>query len=109
MHMIKRSAIAAMIGAALVLAPTLAAAQQVVRIGMGAPTLSFLPIWAARALDTFKAEGLTATVAALPGGCVKYKSGIGPLRRAEQPAHLALQIEILVQVHLLPIVNPRLC
>jgi NitT/TauT family transport system substrate-binding protein len=68
MHMIKRSAIAAMIGAALVLAPTLATAQQTVRIGMGAPTLSFLPIWAARALDTFKAEGLTATVAALPGG-----------------------------------------
>jgi ABC-type nitrate/sulfonate/bicarbonate transport system substrate-binding protein len=66
--MIKRSTAAAAIAAAITLAPTLAAAQQTVRIGMGAPTLSFLPIWSARALDTFKAEGLTATVAALPGG-----------------------------------------
>ena len=56
------------IGAALTLLPTLAMAQQAVRIGLGAPTLSFLPIWSARALDTFKPEGLTATVVALPGG-----------------------------------------
>jgi NitT/TauT family transport system substrate-binding protein len=59
---------AAVVGAALMLLPTLAAAQQTVRIGLGAPTLSFLPIWPARALDTFKPQGLTATVVALPGG-----------------------------------------
>ena len=59
---------AAVIGAALAMLPTLAEAQQTVRIGLGAPTLSFLPIWSARALDTFKPQGLTATVAALPGG-----------------------------------------
>jgi len=59
---------AALVGAALALLPTLAAAQQTVRIGLGAPTLSFLPIWAARALDTFKPQGLTATAVALPGG-----------------------------------------
>jgi NitT/TauT family transport system substrate-binding protein len=53
---------------ALTLLPTLAEAQQTVRIGLGAPTLSFLPIWAARALDTFKPQGLSASVAALPGG-----------------------------------------
>jgi NitT/TauT family transport system substrate-binding protein len=56
------------VGAALTLLPTLATAQQAVRIGLGAPTLSFLPIWSARALDTFKPQGLTATVVALPGG-----------------------------------------
>jgi hypothetical protein len=39
--MIKRSTAAAAIAAAITLAPTLAAAQQTVRIGMGAPTLSF--------------------------------------------------------------------
>jgi len=56
------------IAAALGLLPSLAMAQQTVRIGLGAPTLSFLPIWSARALDTFKPQGLTATVVALPGG-----------------------------------------
>jgi ABC-type nitrate/sulfonate/bicarbonate transport system substrate-binding protein len=54
--------------AALALLPGLAEAQQAVKIGLGAPTLSFLPIWSGRALDTFKPQGLTATVAALPGG-----------------------------------------
>lgn len=64
---IKRLTMAAAISAAVLL-PGSANAQQAVRIGMGAPTLSFLPLWSARALDTFKAEGLTATVSALPGG-----------------------------------------
>jgi len=59
---------AALVGAALALLPTLAVAQQTVRIGLGAPTLSFLPIWAARALDTFKPQGLSVTAVALPGG-----------------------------------------
>lgn len=54
--------------AALALSPGVAKAQQAVRIGLGAPTLSFLPIWSARALDTFKPQGLTAAVVALPGG-----------------------------------------
>lgn len=54
--------------AALALLPSLAEARQAVKIGLGAPTLSFLPIWSRRALDTFKPQGLTATVAALPGG-----------------------------------------
>lgn len=56
------------LGAMLLLPPHPAGAQEIVRIGLGAPTLSFLPIWAARTLDTFKPQGLTATVAALPGG-----------------------------------------
>jgi NitT/TauT family transport system substrate-binding protein len=56
------------IWAVLALLPGAAMAQQVVRIGLGAPTLSFLPIWSARALDTFKPQGLTATVIALRGG-----------------------------------------
>ena len=59
---------AVVLGAALALPPGFAMAQQAVRIGLGAPTLSFLPIWSARALDTFKPQGLTATVVALPGG-----------------------------------------
>ncbi len=56
------------LGAALLLVPDVAGAQETVRIGLGAPTLSFLPIWAARALDTFKPQGLSATIASLPGG-----------------------------------------
>jgi ABC-type nitrate/sulfonate/bicarbonate transport system substrate-binding protein len=56
------------VAAALGCLPGLANSQQTVRIGLGAPTLSFLPIWSARALDTFKAQGLTANVVALPGG-----------------------------------------
>ncbi|MEK9279173.1 ABC transporter substrate-binding protein [Bradyrhizobium sp. ISRA442] len=68
MRTILRVAKIAVIGAALALSPSLANAQQTVRIGLGAPTLSFLPIWSARALDTFKSQGLTATVVALPGG-----------------------------------------
>jgi ABC-type nitrate/sulfonate/bicarbonate transport system substrate-binding protein len=50
------------------LLPTLASAQQTVRIAQGFSALSFLPIWAARALNTFSAEGLTATTIMSPGG-----------------------------------------
>jgi NitT/TauT family transport system substrate-binding protein len=59
---------AAVIGAALFLMTASATAQQAIRIGMGAPTLSFLPVWAARGLDTFTAQGLVVSAAALPGG-----------------------------------------
>jgi NitT/TauT family transport system substrate-binding protein len=52
---------------ALSLMPTLAMAQQPVRIAQGFASLSFLPVWGARALNTFAAEGLTATVVT-PGG-----------------------------------------
>jgi ABC-type nitrate/sulfonate/bicarbonate transport system substrate-binding protein len=52
---------------ALALTPTLAMAQQSVRIAQGFASLSFLPVWGARALNTFAAEGLTATVVT-PGG-----------------------------------------
>jgi ABC-type nitrate/sulfonate/bicarbonate transport system substrate-binding protein len=52
---------------ALSLTPTLAMAQQAVRIAQGFASLSFLPLWGARALNTFAAEGLTATVVT-PGG-----------------------------------------
>jgi ABC-type nitrate/sulfonate/bicarbonate transport system substrate-binding protein len=53
--------------ATLLLVPTLASAQQPVRIAQGFASLSFLPLWASRALNTFKTEGLTATVV-VPGG-----------------------------------------
>jgi ABC-type nitrate/sulfonate/bicarbonate transport system substrate-binding protein len=59
---------AAAFAVALSLTPTLAAAQQPVRIAQGFASLSFLPVWAARALNTFAAEGLTATVVVSPGG-----------------------------------------
>ena len=58
---------AATFAATLLLLPTLAHAQQTVRISQGFPALSFLPIWAARALDTFPAAGLQATIVQ-PGG-----------------------------------------
>ena len=59
---------AAALAAALSLLPTLASAQQSVRIAQGFASLSFLPVWAARALNSFAAEGLTATVIVSPGG-----------------------------------------
>ncbi|MCJ2071359.1 ABC transporter substrate-binding protein [Methylobacterium sp. J-030] len=68
MRMIVDATRAALLGAVLLMGPDAACAQQSVRIGLGAPTLSFLPIWAARAFDTFKPQGLTASVVALPGG-----------------------------------------
>jgi NitT/TauT family transport system substrate-binding protein len=59
---------AAALAATLSLLPTLASAQQPVRIAQGFASLSFLPVWAARALNTFSAEGLTATAIVSPGG-----------------------------------------
>jgi NitT/TauT family transport system substrate-binding protein len=58
---------AAALAAILSVLPTLASAQQPVRIAQGFPSLSFLPLWGARALNTFQAEGLNAAVVS-PGG-----------------------------------------
>jgi NitT/TauT family transport system substrate-binding protein len=58
----------AALAAALSLLPTLASAQQTVRIAQGFASLSFLPVWAARAQNSFAAEGLTATTVVSPGG-----------------------------------------
>ncbi|MBB5047945.1 ABC-type nitrate/sulfonate/bicarbonate transport system substrate-binding protein [Rhodopseudomonas rhenobacensis] len=58
----------AALAATLSLIPQLASAQQPVRIGQGVSTLSFLPLWAARALNTFAPEGLNATGVMMPGG-----------------------------------------
>jgi NitT/TauT family transport system substrate-binding protein len=56
------------LAAILLLLPTLASAQQTVRIAQGFASLSFLPLWGARALNTFALQGLTATVLNSPGG-----------------------------------------
>jgi len=45
-----------------------AAASSTVRIGQGVPTVSFLPLLAARALDSFAPQGLTLEFAAIRGG-----------------------------------------
>jgi NitT/TauT family transport system substrate-binding protein len=68
MHTTKSLAQALTFATALLLLPTPASAQQSVRIAQGFASLSFLPIWGARALNTFAAEGLTATVLNSPGG-----------------------------------------
>ncbi|MDB5657261.1 MAG: transporter substrate-binding protein [Tardiphaga sp.] len=59
---------AAALGASLLLAPHAAFAQQTVRIGQATSAVSFLPLYAARALGAFEKEGLTPTVAVIPGG-----------------------------------------
>jgi ABC-type nitrate/sulfonate/bicarbonate transport system substrate-binding protein len=64
-HGLTRAAVLAVI---LSLIPALASAQQTVRIAQGFASLSFLPVWAARALNTFPAEGLAATAIVSPGG-----------------------------------------
>jgi NitT/TauT family transport system substrate-binding protein len=63
---IKRVALA--FSVALLLLPALASAQQPVRIAQGFSALSFLPLWGARALNTFGSEGLTGTILSSPGG-----------------------------------------
>jgi ABC-type nitrate/sulfonate/bicarbonate transport system substrate-binding protein len=59
---------AAALAVTLSLLPTLASAQQTLRIAQGFASLSFLPVWAARALNTFAAEGLSVTAVISPGG-----------------------------------------
>ena len=49
-------------------APNAAPAAEPVRIGQATTSLSFLPIWTARAMGSFAAQGLALTWAALPGG-----------------------------------------
>src|SRR5260370_22349952 len=68
MHSIRDLTRALTLAAALSVLPTLASAQATVRIAQGVASLSFLPVWGARALNTFATEGLTATVLMSPGG-----------------------------------------
>lgn len=62
-----RVRLVALLLAALALAPTARAADPV-RLGQATTSLAFLPIWAARALDTFAAQNLALTWIAVPGG-----------------------------------------
>ncbi len=48
--------------------PRIARAAEPLRIGQATTSLSFLPIWAARAMGSFATENLALTWAALPGG-----------------------------------------
>lgn len=57
---------AALAAAMLTAAPAMA--QEKVRIGQATAALSFTPIWAARALDTFKAQGLDLQWSTIAGG-----------------------------------------
>ena len=45
-----------------------ARAAGIVRIGQATASLSFLPLWSARAMSTFAAENLNLDWAAIPGG-----------------------------------------
>lgn len=59
----------AALGAALfLLTPALASAQDTIRIAQGVSALSFLPLWAARALNSFTSQGVTGSVVVVPGG-----------------------------------------
>ena len=70
MQVTRKAMLGAVIGVALV---TLGASRSLaedatVRIAQATSALSFLPIWAARALDTFKGQGLTLSATVVPGG-----------------------------------------
>ena len=52
----------------LLLAAPAHAQDRVVRIGQAVPTLSFLPLWAARALGTFEEEGVRLQFVSIRGG-----------------------------------------
>lgn len=67
--MFVRRRTALMAGLALpMLAASRAHAADTVRIGQATPALSFLPLWAARAYQTFDTAGLALSWAAIPGG-----------------------------------------
>ncbi len=68
MRLIPKTIATATIGTVLCFYSGLAAAQQTVRIGQATSSMSFVAIFAARTLDTFAPQGLTATTAILPGG-----------------------------------------
>jgi NitT/TauT family transport system substrate-binding protein len=68
MHSTRALTRALTLAAILLLLPTLASAQQPVRIAQGFASLSFLPLWGARALNTFAPQGVTVTVLNSPGG-----------------------------------------
>src|SRR5690242_9645706 len=60
--------LAALLVAALPLGSAAAQSPVKVRIGQATPALSFLPIYAARALDTFRAAGVELEWSAIQGG-----------------------------------------
>jgi ABC-type nitrate/sulfonate/bicarbonate transport system substrate-binding protein len=62
-----RHRIFALLIASLALSP-FACAADVVHLGQATTSLAFLPVWAARALDTFKPDGISLDWAAIPGG-----------------------------------------
>jgi ABC-type nitrate/sulfonate/bicarbonate transport system substrate-binding protein len=64
----RRFLVVALAAIAAVLTAAGASAEDKIRIGQATPTLSFLPVMAARALDTFKAEGLALEWASINGG-----------------------------------------
>ena len=59
---------AALVIACLPLGAALAQSPVKVRIGQATPALSFLPIYAARALDSFKEAGVELEWSAIQGG-----------------------------------------
>jgi NitT/TauT family transport system substrate-binding protein len=67
MHKCRNIIVGVALGAFAVLATSTAQAQQTVRIGQAISGMGFLPIWSARALGSFEAQGLTATVS-ITGG-----------------------------------------
>jgi NitT/TauT family transport system substrate-binding protein len=60
--------LAAMAFAATARVPAMGASNDTVRIGQATTTLGFLPVWAARTYDTFPAQQLDLTWAAINGG-----------------------------------------
>ncbi len=68
MRLIRYKFATAVITAVFCLGSGIAAAQQTVRIGQATSSMSFVAIFAARALKTFDEQGLTATAAILSGG-----------------------------------------
>ncbi len=64
--MLYRRSLLPLLGALVM--PNVAQAATPIRIGQATTSLSFLPLWAARALNTFTPQDLALTWAAIPGG-----------------------------------------
>lgn len=67
MYKCRKKIVAATLSVLALFVSVPAQAQQTVRIGQAISGISFLPIWAARALGSFEAQGLTPAVAVTGG------------------------------------------
>ena len=82
MYKCRTNIFAAVLGAFAVLVTGAASAQQTIRIGQAISGMGFFSIWAARALGSFEAQGLTPAVS-ITGGDSSALAALDPRELVE--------------------------